>query len=755
MLHHKRYLILRTIGRGGMGAVYQAKDLKRHVLCAIKEMSLSMVPPEEQAQAIQNFKDEAKILWGLNHPNLPTFYGFFSENQRHFLVMEFIDGRTLEDLLEQNRGPFSERRVLGWARQLCDVLEYLHSQNPPVIFRDMKPGNAMLTRDGQVKLIDFGIARLFRPTGSVDTQLLGTPGFAPPEQYGSAQTDERSDIYSLAMTLYQLLTDKLPETGFGLKDVRADNPRISLAVARALEKAAEMDADDRYDDIAEFRRALLGPGTFSFDNGDVATTPEELAALCARYPDEASDYIANGEIESWLYEIGETELARTARYIRTMSDEPMHAVERFLQAILGKNAYLRRPKSQTTSTGNSRGGRVQPMKTATHKVAVSLLVDPPVLQFGEVYQGVSGPLTITISGSHGRRVKGAIHTTEPWILIDQLQFDDATTDINVQINSTSLRAATHYTGSILIAPENEGAKEQIVTVEVDVQNYPVQNGWRPRGGKTIGADLDEEEYEEYDEGDELVMDKVATFSSDGQSQVLIRQQRASSISTRAKKYEEKYGRSTDTVGGWNPIQISSQRQLWIQHVLAFIAAMMVGSLGYTLLKALPPLAQTPLLSPSPWFIVILVLLVPATTFGALLVNRDGPWSFRDKINHACTGMLSSLAVLSLAEFIWQLVAHSNFAPAELVLMLAIASLGACVGAYSYISEYIIFGTSWLLSHLRWTVVTIAAVVGGIFGFLLTTSVALGCFTPFSIVIGAGVAIALVLRVDYLMKIQYS
>jgi serine/threonine protein kinase len=190
LLHHKRYLILHAIGRGGMGAVYQAKDLKRHVLCAIKEMSLSMVPPEEQAQAIQNFKIEAKILWGLNHLNLPTFYGFFSENQRYYLVMEYIDGRTLEELLERNGGPFSERRVLGWARQLCDVLEYLHSQNPPIIFRDIKPGNAMLTRDGQVKLIDFGIARLFRPTGSQDTQLLGTPGFAPPEQYGGAGSGE-------------------------------------------------------------------------------------------------------------------------------------------------------------------------------------------------------------------------------------------------------------------------------------------------------------------------------------------------------------------------------------------------------------------------------------------------------------------------------------------------------------------------------------------------------------------------------------
>lgn len=730
-----------------MGAVYQAKDLKRHVLCAIKEMSLSMVPPEEQAQAIQNFKIEAKILWGLNHPNLPTFYGFFSENQRYFLVMEYIDGRTLEELLEQNRGPFSVRRVLGWARQLCDVLEYLHSQNPPIIFRDMKPGNAMLTRDGQVKLIDFGIARLFRPTGSQDTQLLGTPGFAPPEQYGSAQTDERSDIYSLAMTLYQLLTDKLPETGFGLKDVRLDNPRIPLAVARALEKAAAMDPDDRYDNVAEFRRALLGPGTFAFDNGDSATTPEELAELCARYPEEASDYISNGEIESWLYEIGETELARTSRFIRTMSDDPMQSVDRFLQAILGKNAYLRHSKGQFTSNGTTRGARAQPMKAAPRPM--SILVNPPALPFGEVYPGVSGPLTITISGPRGTRVKGTIHTTEPWILIDQTQFDDVVTQVSVRINSTSLPAA-HHSGSILIVPENEEAKEQVVTVEVDVRGYTTQNGWRRRGGKTIGADLDEEDDEDTD--DAQVIDNMTTAST-GQSQVLIRQ----TGSTRARASEEKYGRPADTAGGWKPLHVSERQKLWIQHGLAFTAAVMIGSLCYTLLNALPPLAKTSLLPPSPWFVLVLVLLVPASTFGALLINRDDAWDWREKVNHACTGMLGSLALLALIKFIWQLFAHADSAPVELMAMLIMASLGATIGAYSYVSDYIIFGTSWLLANLhrmRWLVVTIAALLGGLFGFLLTSSISLGCFTPFSIVIGAGIAVSLVIRVDYLMKTQY-
>ncbi|HWZ18578.1 MAG TPA: serine/threonine-protein kinase, partial [Ktedonobacteraceae bacterium] len=131
------------IGHGGMAAVYQANDTRQGNLVAIKEMSLSTVPTNERSQAIQNFLAEARILSRLNHPNLPAFTDFFTEGARHFLVMEYIDGSTLEDLLDRNKGPFSEPRVLGWARQLCDVLEYLHNQQPPVIFRDMKPGNIM------------------------------------------------------------------------------------------------------------------------------------------------------------------------------------------------------------------------------------------------------------------------------------------------------------------------------------------------------------------------------------------------------------------------------------------------------------------------------------------------------------------------------------------------------------------------------------------------------------------------------------
>src|SRR5438270_1010389 len=323
-----------------MAAVYQARDTrardpKQGNLCAIKEMSLSNVQENEKAQAIQNFLAEARILSRLNHPNLPAFTDFFTEGTRHFLVMEYIDGSTLENLLEQNGGPFSERRVLGWARQLCDVLEYLHSQQPPVIFRDMKPGNIMLTRSGRIKLIDFGIARLFRASISQDTQLLGTPGFAPPEQYGSAQTDERSDIYSLAMTLFQLMTNTLSEKGFGLNDVHTLYPFISLPVARALEKATSLVPEDRFQSAEDFRRALLSENTFMFESGEQALTVEELARLSARYSDEAADYLSSGEVEDWLSKIGNANLAWITRDIRTQHLDPYETVNLFLKAVLG------------------------------------------------------------------------------------------------------------------------------------------------------------------------------------------------------------------------------------------------------------------------------------------------------------------------------------------------------------------------------------------------------------------------------------
>src|SRR5437588_2139788 len=393
LLNNKRYMIMRTIGQGGMGAVYLARDLRRQTTCAIKEMSLSMVPDDEQEQAIGNFKAEAEMLARLSHPNLPTFSGYFTEGQRHFLVMEYVDGHTLEDLLEHNNGPFSEKRVLGWAQQLCDVLAYLHSQHPPIIFRDMKPGNIMLARNGRIKLIDFGIARFFRQNGAHDTRMLGTPGFAPPEQYGHAQTDERSDIYSLAMTLFQLMTNTLSEKGFGLKNVHSIHPAISLPVARAIEKATAMEAEDRFQSVEMFRRALLGEGTFMFESGEQATTVQELTDLCIRFPEEAADYLFAGEIEAWLRDIGEMDLVHATRSILARERDPDEVVDQFLELVLGPNIRVRTTKSKHTASKSSQTGNapvfVAPTASRHNHWSVNepipdILVQSPMLDLEEV-----------------------------------------------------------------------------------------------------------------------------------------------------------------------------------------------------------------------------------------------------------------------------------------------------------------------------------------------------------------------------------
>jgi len=452
---------MRTIGQGGMAAVYQAKDLKRNRLCAIKEMSLSSVPVHERGQAIQNFLAEATILSRLNHPNLPAFTDFFSEGSRHFLVMEYIEGFTLEDLLERNDGPFSERRVLGWARQLCDVLEYLHSQQPPIIFRDLKPGNMMLRHDGRIKLIDFGIARIFRRSSTHDTQMLGTPGFAPPEQYGTSQTDERSDIYSLAMSLFQLLTCTLPEQGFGLFDVRSINPAISSSVAHTLEKATDPDPENRYESIAIFQRALLGEGTFVFERGNPATTPEELAELCVRYPEEAADYLLAGEIESWLLDIGAQDLARVTKRIRMTTGDPRVSVEKFVQLMMGP--------SPTIHSDSYSSGRV-PTPVPTVEIR------PERLDFGQVSPGISAPMLLYITSNKGTSVRGTIQPGESWIIVDTQIFDGMSTLVRVRVDSTDLQVvggrfpnlsqpvSTHYQGTILIQSSVELAEYRVPVI---------------------------------------------------------------------------------------------------------------------------------------------------------------------------------------------------------------------------------------------------------------------------------------------------
>jgi serine/threonine protein kinase, bacterial len=257
----ERYIISEKLGEGGMGAVYRASDRRLSTVSwAIKEMSQSAITgPLERQQAREAFLQEAEMLAGLSHPHLPRVTDHFEQDGKAYLVMEFVPGETLLSFLQREGLPQPQARVFEWMSQLCDALAYLHTQSPPIIFRDLKPANIMLTPGGQIKLVDFGIARLFKPGQAKDTQAFGTVGYSAPEQYGRGQTDARSDVYALGVLIYQLLTGYDPTaTPFRLPPANQANPSVSAAIAAVLTRATHGEPDHRYSNVSEFRDALFG-----------------------------------------------------------------------------------------------------------------------------------------------------------------------------------------------------------------------------------------------------------------------------------------------------------------------------------------------------------------------------------------------------------------------------------------------------------------------------------------------------------------
>ncbi len=201
------YRLVSQIGQGGFGEVYKARDTQHNRLVAIKQISLQALSPKDIIQATDSYNREVMLMKGLKHVNLPRMYDHFTDPEHWYIVLEYIEGETLEAYLSHKKeGRLPVQEVLNIGITLCNVLDYLHIQKEPIIFRDVKPANIMRTPRGRLYLIDFGIARQYKPGQKKDTGVLGSPGYAPPEQYGIAQTNQQSDIYSLGATLQTLLT---------------------------------------------------------------------------------------------------------------------------------------------------------------------------------------------------------------------------------------------------------------------------------------------------------------------------------------------------------------------------------------------------------------------------------------------------------------------------------------------------------------------------------------------------------------------
>jgi serine/threonine protein kinase len=253
----KRYQIDRLLGGGGMGMVYLARDQRlSNRPCAIKEMVDHFIDPQQRIEANDYFAREADTLAQLKHAAIPAISDRFDDQNRHYLVMEYVEGRNLEEEIAVRGGPLPEGLVIDVARQLCDVLAYLHGLTPAIIYRDMKPSNVMLTGNGRVVLVDFGIARLFKAQRK--GTMIGTLGFAAPEQYQGV-ADPRSDLYSLGATLHYVITGRDPEKfpPFSFPPVRELRADVSSNLAGAIDHALRYEMADRPSNVQEFRDMLL------------------------------------------------------------------------------------------------------------------------------------------------------------------------------------------------------------------------------------------------------------------------------------------------------------------------------------------------------------------------------------------------------------------------------------------------------------------------------------------------------------------
>ena len=268
-----KYRILNKVGQGGMSVVYMAMNEKANKTWAVKEVRKDGSLNFEAVR--QGLIAETDILKKLSHPHLPSIIDVIDQEDSFIIIMDYVEGNSLSDALKEY-GALPQERVIEWAKQLCDVLSYLHTRKPPIIYRDMKPANIMLKPDGNVMLIDFGTAREFKEKNLADTTCLGTVGYAAPEQFGGmGQTDARTDVYNLGATIYHLVTGRNPsEPPYEIRPIQEANPSLSSGLQEIIAKAVRPNPNDRFQSAEEMLYALE-----HFEELDVAYRKKEKRKL--------------------------------------------------------------------------------------------------------------------------------------------------------------------------------------------------------------------------------------------------------------------------------------------------------------------------------------------------------------------------------------------------------------------------------------------------------------------------------------------
>lgn len=325
-----KYRVLSEIGHGGMSVVYMAINEKANKTWAIKEVRKDGVVDFDAVK--QGLIVETEMLKKLSHPHLPSIIDVIEEENTFLIVMDYIEGNPLSKSLAEY-GAQPQEMVIDWAMQLCDVLGYLHSRKPPIIYRDMKPANVMLKPDGNLMLIDFGTAREFKEKNLADTTCLGTIGYAAPEQFGGkGQTDARTDIYCLGTTLYHLVTGKDPcEPPYELLPIRQVNPNLSDGLQRIIQKCTQKNPEDRYQSCAELMYALEHYG--ELDDKYRKKQKRKLGAFIA----SAALTVLLGAVSLWGYVSAEEKKSENYQVILAKASnaalEKEERIDHYLEAI--------------------------------------------------------------------------------------------------------------------------------------------------------------------------------------------------------------------------------------------------------------------------------------------------------------------------------------------------------------------------------------------------------------------------------------
>jgi serine/threonine protein kinase len=449
-LNGDRYLIIRKLAQGGQSAVYLAMDSADGRRCAIKEMSGSQLTPLERPKAVNDFLREANILMRLSHPGLCRVFGtFMEEGGKPFLVMEYIEGHNLEDELIGRGRPLDWQSVATWGMMLADVLGYLHGQNPPIIYRDLKPANVMLLRTGAIKLIDFGIARQLYPARLRDTARLGTDGYAPLEQY-SGHSEMRSDVYALGASLYHLLTGRVPEaaplryTGQTLTPIRALNAEVPEALDRVVGQMMHLDARKRLPDARAARHALewacrtaSQPG-MGGSGGPVSGDRPASARPSAPMWGAASAFSSNA--------------------MTTTGQGPAVPIDEIPTTDLPLN-----PPSTTDPQAAFAAGPQQTPK---------LRLWPLRLDAGLVQVNSVPSMALELSNRGGGHLTGIVETNNQHVTVDPPRVDPTTSQLVVHINTGGLAPGEYR---VLVAVRTNGG-DQVVPVQFMVGSAGAAGG---------------------------------------------------------------------------------------------------------------------------------------------------------------------------------------------------------------------------------------------------------------------------------------